>query len=141
MDVSVSTSHAQSSILSYKLVGDNLDKSVKARYMRIGGSRNQSLHYFHSFAVLDRVDFSGLPDIHPQLCLNSPNKRALSMFPSTEDDNALKQLFVTHVSRILATHMPFFKLLFEDIVEWHIQHKYYSEMSTKSEVVSGTLLQ
>ena len=127
-------------IQSFKLVGDNLDKSVKARYMRLGGSRNQSLHYFHSFAVLYRVDFSGLPGVHPQLCLNNPSKRAISLLPSTADDKALKELFVTHVSRILVTHMPFFKLAFEDVVEWHIQHQYYAEMSVKSEVVSKSKL-
>ena len=32
--------------LGYKIIGDNLDKTVKARYMR-DGARNQSLHYFH----------------------------------------------------------------------------------------------
>lgn len=127
---------AKQQCTGFKIVGDNLDKSVKARYMRLGGSHNQSLHYFHSFAVLDRIDFSSLPNIHPQQCLNSPEKRALSLLPSSDDDKALKKLFVTHVSRILTTHLPVFKLMFEDVTEWHIEHEYYKQMSTKSEVVS-----
>lgn len=122
--------------VSYKLVGDNIDKAVKARYMRVEGSRNQSLHYFHFFAVLDRIDFSPLPDVFPHLCFNCPKQMALALLPSTNDDMTLRQLFVTHVSRILTTHIPFFKFAFEDVVEWHIQHQYYEEMSAKSQVVS-----
>lgn len=121
---------------SYKLVGDNIDRSVKARYMRMEGHRNQSLHYFHSFAVLDRISFNHLPDVLPHTCFNSPKQRALSMLPTERDDEVLTLLFETHISRILCTHIPFFKTTFEDIVEWHIRHRYYDEMSTKSEVVS-----
>lgn len=121
--------------LSYKLVGDNIDKSVKTRYMRLEGGRNQSLHYFHCFAVLNRIDFTEFPDVQPQLCLNSPDILASTLLPSAEDDQTLRNLFMTHVSRILCTHIPFFKVGFEDVVEWHIVHQYYQEMSTKSQVV------
>ena len=127
---------AHSHHLGYKLVGDNIDKGVKARYMRIEGRHNHSFHYFHSFAVQSRIDFSHLPDQHPDTCFNSPYQLALSMLPSADDDRSLRDLFVTHVSRILCTHMPFFKFAFEDVVEWHIQHEYYDQMSTKSQVVS-----
>ncbi len=123
--------------LGYKLVGDNIDKGVKARYMRVEGSRNKSLHYFHSFAVLDRIDFSPLPDVFPQTCLNSPKQLALALLPSTDDDKTLRELFGTHVSRILCTHIPFFKFAFEDVVDWHVRHHYYDEMSAKSQVVSA----
>lgn len=119
--------------LSYKLVGDNIDKSVKTRYMRLEGGRNQSLHYFHCFAVLNRIDFTEFPDVQPQLCLNSPDILASTLLPSAEDDQTLRSLFMTHVSRILCTH--FFKVGFEDVVEWHIVYQYYQEMSTKSQVV------
>ena len=40
----------------YKLVGDNIDKVVKPRHMRID-HQAKSLHYFHSYAVKDRIDF------------------------------------------------------------------------------------
>lgn len=39
---------------TYKLVGDNIDKNVRPRHMT---SENQ-IHYFHTFAVQDRVDLS-----------------------------------------------------------------------------------
>ena len=121
--------------VGYKIVGDNLDKTVKARYMR-DGARNQSLHYFHYFAIKNRVDLSELPDVHPQTCIPSPELKAIMMLPSVEDDKDLRRLFAVHVSRVLATHIPYFKNAFEDVVEWHINHKYYSEMSLASEVVS-----
>ena len=122
-----------------KLVGDNIDKGVKTCYMRVEGSHNKSLHYFHSFAVLNRVDFSHLPDVFPHTCLNHPRQLALALLPSKDDDRALTQLFGIHVSRILCTHMPFFKFAFEDIVDWHVHHQYYDQMSAKSEVVSANM--
>ncbi len=36
---------SSTSELGYKVVGDNIDKSVRARYMRSEGHRNKSLHY------------------------------------------------------------------------------------------------
>ena len=122
-------------IVGYKIVGDNLDKTVKARYMR-DGARNQSLHYFHFFGVKNRVDLSNVPDVHPQTCMPSPELKSVMLLPSAEDDKELHRLFAVHVSRVLATHVPYFKLAFDDVVEWHIKHKYYSEMSMASEVVS-----
>ncbi len=47
---------------SFKLVGDNIDKEVKPRDMR-SDHQTKSLHYFHSYAVLDRIDLSGVSDI------------------------------------------------------------------------------
>ena len=121
---------------SYKLVGDNIDKSVRAWYLRYdGGYGNRSLHYFHYYAVLNWIDFSGIPDVHPHTCHNSPQQIAVSLLPSADDVLILKHLFATHVSRVLRTHMPFFKSTFRDVTEWHIEHRYYSEMSTKSHVV------
>jgi len=43
---------------TYKLVGDNLDLTVKARYMRIDGQKDQSLYYFHHMSVCDRIDLA-----------------------------------------------------------------------------------
>ena len=54
---------------NYKIVGDNLNKSVRPRYMRMKSYQNQSLHFFHSFAVLDWIDTSGLSD-SPMVVVN-----------------------------------------------------------------------
>lgn len=122
--------------LGYKIIGDNIDKGVKARFMRVEDHGNQSLHYFHACAIQNRVNFSDYADVHPHGCEDSPERRALRLLPSEEDDNALRHDVGVIVARILTKHVPFFKLTFEDIVEWHIAHKYSSEMSTKSVVVS-----
>ena len=119
----------------YKLVGDNLDIGVKMRYMRLERYRNKSHHYFHCYAVQNRIDHSDKPDVHPDTCLPSPLHTASTLLPSLADDEMLRNDLVTYVSRILTEHMPFFKHTFEDVVEWHIQHRYYKQMSDKSVVV------
>ena len=37
--------------------------------------------------------------------------------------------------RILVKHIPFMKVAFADVVEWHIHHEFYEEMGKKSNVV------
>ena len=59
----------------------------------------------------------------------------MQLLPTNECDAALKKIFIMIVSRILTTHMPFFQFACSDIVTWHKEHKYYKEMSTKSDVV------
>ena len=39
--------------LGFKMVGDNVDKTVKVRYIQVGQYSNKSLHHFQSFAVLN----------------------------------------------------------------------------------------
>ena len=137
---SLSTISSARKTYGFKLVGDNLDINIKSRFMRMEGSGNKSLHFFHSYAVLNKVDFSNLPDFHLPTCLNSPKKRALSLLPSADDDRLLRQDFMVLISRILVTHLPFFKWTADDAVEWHIRHKFYEEMSSKSVVVCGYCL-
>ncbi len=55
----------------YKFVGDNIDKNVKPSLQR-HELRGQSLHYFHGYAVRDRVDLSGLSDERPPSCTPDP---------------------------------------------------------------------
>lgn len=54
---------------SFVIVGDNLDKNVKPRDMRVD-YQVQSLHYFNSYAALDRLDVSGLST---ETLANSPD--------------------------------------------------------------------
>lgn len=49
----------------FKIIGDNVDKSVRARHQTLT-TTDQSLHYFHSVAVMDRVDFSTAQMMHHQ---------------------------------------------------------------------------
>ena len=40
----------------------------------------------------------------------------------------------TLLSCVLYKNLPFFNLSFDGVVEWHIKHEFYDEMSTKSDV-------
>ncbi len=42
---------------TFKIVGDNIDKTIRPREMR-SDHQTRSLHYFHSYAVRDRIDIS-----------------------------------------------------------------------------------
>lgn len=118
----------------YRLCGDNIDKTVRPRYMR-SDKRNQSLHYFHFYAVQNRVNVSNLSDSSVNITL-SPETKAISMLPSIEDDSELKRNMAILVSRVLVSHMKFFNFSFVDAVKWHIEHQFSEEMSEKSVVVS-----
>ena len=91
------TTDATSSVCSvwqgFKIIGDNVDKNVKPSFMRINTS-TLSLHYFHSYAVLDRVDLSGIPDIQPPGTCD-----LLALLPSSGDVDMLKQQFSILISR------------------------------------------
>jgi len=48
----------------YKIVFDNLDKTIKPRFMR-AKYQTKSLHLVHSFAMKNRIDFSEFSDEMP----------------------------------------------------------------------------
>lgn len=120
---------------SYRICGDNIDKTVKCRYMRLD-KRNESLHYFNSYAVLNRIDISHLSDVCVDSRSLSPSHIAYSVLPSSIDDRKLRENITILVSRVLVTHLHFFSSTFQGAVDWHIKHQFYQEMSTKSHVVS-----
>lgn len=121
---------------AYSLMGDNLDTNVKSRYRRIDGHHGESLHYFHSLAIKDRISQLSELEIAPyHICLNSPTTMASELLPSVNNDLSLMNVMVTIVSRVLTTYLPYFAFSCTDIVTWHIEHEYYKEMSTKSNVV------
>ena len=45
----------------FKVVGDNVDKTIKPRHMR-EDRQTKSIHYFQIYAVKDRVDLSNRSD-------------------------------------------------------------------------------
>ena len=48
----------------YKIVGDNIDKNIRASFQRIV-HQTKSVHYFHTFAAKDRIEFSNLSESVP----------------------------------------------------------------------------
>ena len=65
---------------TFKLFGDNIDKSVKRRYMR-ADKGNLSLHYFHSYAVLTLEVSHDIPpqigQIHTRQDISKPPSRSV----------------------------------------------------------------
>ena len=117
---------------TFKLVGDNLDKSVRPRDMRMD-SQTQALHYFHMYAVRDRInlaEFTDNPSL-PEVSLADLK----TILPTNQDQEVLQKNFAILIARTLTKHMPFFKK-FGSGLERHLVHERYEEMSAKSEVVS-----
>lgn len=119
-----------------KFVADNIDKTVKTRYMRVD-KRNTSLHYMYMYAVRDRVNLTLSSEVPPPVP-DDPNLE--SLLPSQSDHSTLSTHFATHISRIITTYMPFFRENFGDVVDRHIPHLYSADMSKKSHVVSSSTL-
>ena len=63
---------ANSTWVGYKFVGDNIDKNIKPRFQR-HDNKGQSLHYYHGYAVRDRLDLSTLSNQRPTSCLPDPS--------------------------------------------------------------------
>ena len=123
----------------YTLCGDNIDKIIRHRYLRCDSTANAtSLHYFHFYAVKDRIDFSDLREKAIPCDVADPLQLALSLLPSPEDDMAIRRNICILISRILySNNLEYFKVAFDGVVEWHIEHPFYQEMSKKSDVVSS----
>ncbi|XP_019862645.1 PREDICTED: uncharacterized protein LOC109591334 [Amphimedon queenslandica] len=118
-------------IPTLKIVGDNIDKSIRPRE-ETSDNHLQSLHYFHSYAVLDRCDMSALEDDPSSFDANIAD---VSCVLPTDDDNAtLRRNLTIIVARILRERFSFFKDNVSSISR-HILHSHSKEMSQKSVVV------
>lgn len=134
IEISAASDSVTSDIHTFCLVGDNIDKSIKPRYMRVHQG-NQLLHYFHYIAIADRIDFSHLSIRQPVPPTIPYKECAKSLLPSVADNQALKRNMITLVSRILVTNVDSLNFNFCDVVDWHIPTAYQDEMSKESEVV------
>ena len=135
-DVDVlSSSDQPNNWVGFKIVGDNVDKTVKPRDMR-SDRQARSLHYFHLYAVRDRIDASHLSE-EPRLV--EPDAPVEELLPTVEDEHMMLANFEVLIGRTLVQHMPFFYRGFSDVVVQHIPHRFSEEMSQKSDVVSLSL--
>lgn len=119
---------------TYRLNGDNMDYNEVSRYQR-SNAGNKSQHFFQYYAVKDRIDFSHLSSKPPDISALSKKELCQSMLPSIDDDVAIKRNISCLVARVLCEYIPFFKHTYDGVVERHIKHQYYKQMSSKSEVV------
>jgi len=94
-----------SHLMTYKLVGDNIDKNVRPRDMR-SDHQTRSLHYFHTYAVRDRVDISHYSD--KTSLLDVSTIQLDNLLPLTYDQQSLLQNFEILIGRTLCKYIPFF---------------------------------
>jgi L1 cell adhesion molecule like protein len=131
-ELTANTPPAISTIPMFKIVGDNVDKTVRPRH-ETSESHTKSLHYFHSYAALDRSIIMNLDNTVPSM----PDMKNLDVnvvLPSEDDKTLLNTNMSTLFARIVRKNFPFFKKHVQQI-ERHIPHPYSKEMSQKSEVV------
>ena len=84
---------SEKSWTGFKLIGDNIDKNIHGSFQRLNFT-TKSLHYFHSYAVLDRVDFSALSDEPPKGDVDFN-----TILPTANDVLKLKDNFAVLISR------------------------------------------
>lgn len=124
---------SSSSYPHYLLVGDNLDKNISPRDMRVG-NQVKSLHYFHSYAVHDRIDVSDLSDDQPKNDIQS--LPVTTFVPSADDCTTLRSNYIVLVARVIVDKLPYFSSLHKCVVQ-HIPHRYSKAMEQKSKIVSN----
>ena len=117
---------------TYKIVMDNIDKTIKPADMRVN-NQTRSLHYVHKFAVRDRLDLSGFDD-KPRRP-NITDMQIRKMLPSKEDETAIHYNMSLLIARILVENLDFLSS-FKRSLGRHIPHQYSQEMSQQSTVVS-----
>ena len=122
---------------TYVIVGDNLDKTISPRYMR-SDHQKQSIHYFHMYASLDRVNAIDLPADHP---VGDISTTPLTEFlPSPADCKVLLENYAVFLGHVVVKKLLFF-IVFEDCVGSHVTHKHSEVMKQKSVIVSRFKLQ
>ena len=94
--------------------------------------QTRSLHYFHSFAILDRFNIANYSEDLPRIPVKPPLEELL---PSKTDIRILEDNLAIHVGPIFCKYMPVFSENFRKVVPAHIQHPFVKEMSQKSKVV------
>lgn len=77
----------------FKIVGDNLDKNFRRTYQRID-YQTISHHYFHMYAVQDRVDLSAYSDLPKEGVID-----VTKLLPSDTDHSQMRKDFTVLISR------------------------------------------
>lgn len=120
-----------SSCPQYILIGDNIDKNINPRDMRVD-NQVKSIHYFHSYAVQDRIELSDLSDDLPECDIGS--LPVTTFVPSVEDCTALRANYIVLAARVIVDKLPYFSALHQCVVK-NIPHQYSEAMQKKSVMV------
>lgn len=87
----------ESTWFGYRFVGDNIDKNIQPSFQRQGEHSVQSLHYFHGYAVRDRVNLTTYSDDIPPFITPDPS----ILLPSVTDLSLLKEELTVLISRLV----------------------------------------
>ena len=116
----------------YQIIGDNVDMHIKTKHQSTS-SPNKSIHWFHMYAVKDRVVAPNLLDEKP---IGPAEKLQPGEFlPSAKDNQDLLHDFIPLFARVVVDEIPAFKKAFKDVVVRHIPHEYSEIVAQKSEQV------
>ena len=83
----------------FKIVGDNVDKNFRRSFQRMD-YQTQSFHYFHSYAVVDRVNMSHLSDIAQVGKIS-----LVEILPMQKDLDDLNSILSVLISRYILIHV------------------------------------
>ena len=117
----------------FKYVGDNIDKNVKPRHQTLD-SQGKSLHYFHYYALMDRIDLSTESDEPPS---ETVSLTIDDILPTEDDYTTILSNFATLASRVICEYIAGFAP-FKHLVKQHIEHAHQKEMCQRSKVVRYT---
>ena len=102
---SETTPLSQLALLTFKVVGDNIDKHIKPHEMRMDAQAT-TLHYFNMYAVKDRINMSALSNVASLPDISSVNLN--SVLPCSAEETKIFHNFSILVGRVLKKRMPFF---------------------------------
>jgi len=120
---------------TFQTMADNLDLVVKVEHMS-ASSQNNSIHWFNSNAVKNRVLANHLSnDNLVKFVLELEN---VEFLPSPEDNEAYLHNITALETRVVVRNIPALSQL-KDIVVKHIPHEYSDVVKEKSDQVSINL--
>ena len=106
-------------MFSCRIVGDNWDLEVKARY-QTKSQTNKSFHYFHAYAVKDRVVANGMDNKEPQ---KSIDEIEMQFLPMPEVQEAIASDLTSIIPRVILKYLkPYSK--FKGASIYHIPHQF-----------------
>ncbi len=113
-----------------QIVGDNLDFDKRKKHLS-SQNRNESLHYFQSYAIDLEANGAHLPNVKNRNCLLelAPSK----LVPDLNDAIACKKDFIILWSQAVTKCLPAFECLSKSVI-WHIPHEYTEQFKQESNV-------
>ena len=93
----------------YRLCGDNIDKNIHNRHLR-SDRRNQSVYFFHVYAVENRIEVSHLSDMSMPRPISDLDRISYEVLPKTSDDLAMRNTISILISRVLCKYLDFLNI-------------------------------